>query len=93
MLGHDSLEVCLYEAESEVGWFVPWSLCVSTCIFICLIFPATTLQSRGPKPGTWVYYVWFLSGIHNYWVVLLDRVLYESVSRVKEMKYYSIGVF
>lgn len=79
-LGLDCLEVCLDEAESEVGWFVPWSMCVSTCIFICLIFPATTLQSRGPNPGTWVCYVWFSSVIHYCWVVLLEHVLYESVS-------------
>lgn len=79
-LGLDCLEVCLDEAESEVGWFVPWSMCVSTCIFICLISPATTLQSRGPNPGTRVCYVWFSSVIHYCWVVLLEHVLYESVS-------------
>lgn len=74
MLGHDCLEVCLYEAECEVGWFVPWSVCVRTCIFIRLI-------SLPPhKPRDLGVPCLILKCCMHYWVVSLECVLDESVS-------------
>lgn len=45
MLGLDCLEVCLYEVECEVGWFVPLvSVCQHLYIYLSRL-PATTLRS------------------------------------------------
>jgi hypothetical protein len=94
MLGHDYLEVCLYEVECEVGWFVPLvSVCQHLYIYLSPFPAATTLRSRGPNPGTWVCYVWFLSVTHSCcWNVFRMNLFPFTVSileRIKEINHYS----
>lgn len=74
MLGLDCLEVCLYEVECEVGWFVPFGQCMSAPVYLPVSSPRHHPSELRTKPRDLGVLCLILE------CCLLECVLYESVS-------------